>query len=228
MDSFREKYSHLTGSSEERFESRLITPLSMIVVGCSSCGKTQFVLELLQGQADMLDKPFDKIVWVSRFHQDVLRQQLIGLNVQFVLNEIPSQKALMKLKAKNSLIVIDDLMTQAVRSGAVQELFTSGRHANLSVIYLTQNMFKQGPSSRDIRLNSNYTILFKNRHDCRQIRIIGEQIYLKKWPAFVACYQDATNKPFGYLLLDNRPTTHSSLRLRGKITKDYQILYRLD
>ena len=60
MDSFREKYSHLTGPLEACFESRLITPMCMTIAGCSSCGKTQFVLELLQGQADMLDKPFDK------------------------------------------------------------------------------------------------------------------------------------------------------------------------
>ena len=53
MASFREKYSHLTRPSEASFESRLITPLSMTIAGCLSCGKTKFVLSLLQDQADL-------------------------------------------------------------------------------------------------------------------------------------------------------------------------------
>ena len=40
-------------------------------------------------------------------------------------------------------------------------------------------------------------------------------------------YADATCKPYGYLFLDNQPSTHPLLRIRAKVTRDYQLVYTL-
>jgi len=61
-----------------------------------------------------------------------------------------------------TLIVLDDLM-DAAYSKKMSELFTKGsHHRNINLVLITQNVFHQGPSSRDISLNSKYIVAFKN------------------------------------------------------------------
>ena len=68
-----------------------------------------------------------------------------------------------------TLIVLDDLMDTAY-STKVSELFTKGsHHRNISLVLMTQNLFHQGPSSRDISLKSKYIVVFKNSRDKTQI-----------------------------------------------------------
>ena len=49
---------------------------------------------------------------------------------------------------------IDDLMTEAKCDQRIADLFTKGsHHRNISIVYLTQNVFPQGKACRDIALN---------------------------------------------------------------------------
>jgi hypothetical protein len=76
-----------------------------------------------------------------------------------------------------SLIVLDDLMDSAF-SSKVSELFTNrSHHRNISLILITQNLFHQGPSSRDISLNSMYIAVFKNPRDKTKIVHLARQVY---------------------------------------------------
>ena len=54
-------------------------------------------------------------------------------------------------------------MDEASKSLKVTQLFTRGRHDNLSVIYVTQNLFHK--NQRAFIVNSNYMVTFKNPHD---------------------------------------------------------------
>jgi hypothetical protein len=66
---------------------------------------------------------------------------------------------------KPKLIVLDDLMDTAY-STKVSQLFTKGsHHRNISLVLITQNLFHQGPATRDISLNSKYIVVFKNPRD---------------------------------------------------------------
>jgi len=56
-------------------------------------------------------------------------------------------------------IVIDDFMREA-SDNAVIDLFTKGsHHKNLSIFFITQNLFHQSRGMRDISLNANYIIV---------------------------------------------------------------------
>ena len=49
-----------------------------------------------------------------------------------------------------TLIVLDDIMDSAY-STKLSQLFTKGsHHRNISLVLIAQNLFHQGPSSRDI------------------------------------------------------------------------------
>ena len=62
--------------------------------------------------------------------------------------------------------MFDDLMTEAKCDQRIADLFTKGsHHRNISVVYLTQNLFPQGKACRDIILNTQYMVLFNNPID---------------------------------------------------------------
>ena len=107
----------------------------------------------------------------------------------------------------NNIIILDDLMAEATDSPVVSRLFTQGRHRNAGVILLLQNMFPKGKYNTDISRNAQYLALFRSPSDRKQIGIIGERMFDKNGVHFMNAYYKETEKPFGYLLVDNKPDT---------------------
>ncbi|GFU12780.1 uncharacterized protein TNCV_4788311 [Trichonephila clavipes] len=67
----------------------------------------------------------------------------------------------------------------------------------------------------------------KNRRDQSQITHLGRQLYPRKVKFFQECYADATSKPYGYLLIDLKPETDESLRVRtGMFPGDVFYVYQ--
>ena len=113
-----------------------------------------------------------------------------------------------------TLIVLDDLMDTAY-STKVSELFTRGsHHRNISVILITQNVFRKGPSSRDVSSNSKYIIVFKNRRDKTQIVHLARQVYPESIPSFHKTYLEVCKDPHTYLFLDLTQSINDLLRFR--------------
>ena len=98
-------------------------------------------------------------------------------------------------------------MAEATDSPVVSRLFTQGRHRNASVILLLQNMFPKGKYNTDISRNAQYSALFRSPSDRKQIGIIEELMFDKNKVHFMNAYYKETEKPFGYLLVDNKPDT---------------------
>ena len=67
---------------------------------------------------------------------------------------------------KFHVIVLDDLMEYIVKSVETQNLFTKYcHHYNITAIFLTQNVFAQGPCSRTISINTHILVIFANKKD---------------------------------------------------------------
>ena len=47
-------------------------------------------------------------------------------------------------RSKRNICIIDDLMQSASGSQLVENLFTNGRHLNVSVVFISQNLFYTG------------------------------------------------------------------------------------
>ena len=119
-------------------------------------------------------------------------------------------------------------MRETSSGGAIVNLFTkASHHNNLSVIFISQNIFHQGRGQRDISLNAQYTVIFRNLRDRAQIRHLARQVYPENPRFLEEAYQDATSQAFGYLLLDLKQTTADNCRLRTCIFPDdeYQYVY---
>lgn len=119
---------------------------------------------------------------------------------------------------KEKLIIMDDLMREGSShsSGAsVSDIFTKGsHHRNLSVLLLSQNLLHGGKFYREISLNTNYIIVFKNPRDRSQISHLARQISPLDTRYIQEAYLDATAVPHGYLLIDLNQTTPENIRIR--------------
>ena len=104
-------------------------------------------------------------------------------------------------------LILDDLMAEATDSPVVSRLFTQGRHRNASVILLLQNMFPKGKYNTNISRNAQYLALFRSPSDRKQIGIIAERMFDKNRVHFMNAYYKETEKPYGHLLVDNKPGT---------------------
>ena len=71
------------------------------------------------------------------------------------------------------------MMDEATQDKRISQLFTRGRHGNLSVIYLTQNLFHK--NQREISLNSDYMVIFKNPRNKTQFRNLAKQFMPRKY-----------------------------------------------
>lgn len=88
----------------------------------------------------------------------------------------------------NNIVILDDLMAQAVDSPKVARLFIQGCHRNASVILLLQNMFSKGKFNTDIFLNAQYLTLFRNSCDRKQIGIVAERMFGKNRERFIKAF----------------------------------------
>lgn len=70
-------------------------------------------------------------------------------------------------------------------------------------------MFPKGKFNTDISRNAQYMILFRSSSDRKQIDILAEWIFAKDRPNSMEAYAKETEKPYGYLLIDNQPKTTS-------------------
>ena len=120
---------------------------------------------------------------------------------------------------KRNEVVLDNLMAET--GGRVTQLFTKkSHHSNTSVIYLVQNLFPKHKESRTITLNAPYMVVFKNPCDASQVTNLAEHMYPGRINFVQEAVKDATNVPYGYLLVDLKQHTPEDLRLRSTILTD--------
>ena len=132
----------------------------------------------------------------------------LGKSIRFERGVPELSEDLCEINARyNNIIILNDLMAEATDSSVVSRLFTQGRHRNASAILLLQNMFPKGKYNTDNSRNAQYLALFRSPSDRKQFGIIAERMFDKNRVHFMNAYYKETEKPFGYLLVDNKPGT---------------------
>ena len=106
----------------------------------------------------------------------------------------------------NSLVILDDMVDAVMNDSSMMKVFTErSHHQNISVIFMTQNIFHQGKTARTISLNTQYMVLFENARDRQQIKTLAKQMYPDKWTSFMDRFKKETKKPYGRMIFDLRP-----------------------
>jgi len=185
-------------------------PFTCMVAGPTSSGKSVFTFRLITEANKQITPPPEKIVYCYGEYQSEFKKYpwvMFKEGLPDVSEFDGSQR---------TLLILDDLMTKT--NNDVSDIFTKiSHHRNVSVIFLTQNLFYQTKQSRTMSLNSHYLVLFKNPRDALQVATLGRQMYPNNSKFLVEAFRDATEKPYGYLLLDLRADTLEKFRVRTNI-----------
>ena len=195
---------------------KLHHPFSMLVAGPRGAGKSEFVKQLLSLKRFIMTNPPERIVWFYGRHQPDLFCSLTQERPCIEFYEgLPTNIEVMFDRSKRNIYIIDDLMQSASGNQLVENLFTNGRHLNLSVVFVSQNLFHMGKKCRTISLNSTYIVVFKNPRDQSQIRHLACQMFPSKPKFLQVAYEDAMKDPYRYLFLDFHLNSPEFARVRG-------------
>ena len=206
---------------------RFKTPANFYICGQSQSGKSYLVRSMLRNLEELFFPIPSKVLYCyGEFQKEFDELSKTLPNVQFVQG-FPSDLYDMTEAHDNSLVILDDLMSQCSNDQRVADLFTRGsHHRGISVLFLTQNLFPPGKLSRTISSNSHYMIIFRNPRDSLGIATLARQMYPKNADYLLESFNDATKRPYGYLLLDLHQLTPEDIRLRTNILpNERQIVY---
>jgi len=177
-------------------------PFRAIISGASGTGKTAWLINQLIRK----DSPFDRVIWCAPEYslnqpklkklKEILKKKLIFVNG---MDKETITKYIKEGKNKNiqQAIILDDLMYE--EDEFLNNLFTSGRHENISTIELTQRIFTK--SGRTNRLNTNYFILFPFG-DKLEITQLARQLNPIKYKKIIEAYDHAISKQYGCFIID--------------------------
>lgn len=206
-------------------------PSTILIAGPTGSGKTEFLVRLLQTRSI---EPFpQRVVWVygewQSAYDRILNLKLKHVNLTFVKDFNEEIYESLNRNVRN-LVVLDDQMenenAHSKGGSNLAKFFTQGsHHRNLTVVYIVQNLFHQSKSMRTISLNSQYVVVFKNPRDKQQIECLGRQMFPNNPRFLTAAFEDATSEPYGYLVIDLRPETPESYRIRADMFGDCQSVY---
>ena len=191
-------------------------PFSMVVSGPSGSGKSVWTKKLLL--SSLIQPSPEPIIWCygqplyDNIRKRIPRTEFVNcipdhLNDQLYINV-----------GKRDLLVFDDLMTEAKCDQRIADLFTKGsHHRNISVVYLTQNLFPQGKVCRDNILNTQYMVLFNNPIERQQVATLARRIYPSTSATFMKRFERATSYSYGHLVIDLKSDTPEKDRLHIEI-----------
>lgn len=156
-------------------------PCTCLVVGPTQVGKSFLVRQMIR--QNIYGSKIKCVKWCYLYPPDWMHEEP---DIEFI-------RGLPATFEKDDLIILDDHMHRL--NAKVAEIFTVVSHqCRISVILLLQNLFPKAAVMRDISLNSQYIILFKNSRDRAQFRYFGRQLYPENVKYFLDAYIKATKK----------------------------------
>lgn len=107
---------------------------------------------------------------------------------------------------RQTLLILDDLMSESYNSQLVNRMFSKGRHLNLSIILILQSYYPQGASKSlipQIKNNASIQIFFKLRNKSEMKSVARKLEYGKKGQDFFdeLVEREIYGKKYGYITI---------------------------
>ena len=177
----------------------------------SGIGKTTYLLDLIKYRDQMFDKPPQRIIYSYRIDQPKFRQydDIVEFVKESDYQLDPEQRSL--------LILDDQSMSPSID---IAEMFcVTSHHKNVSIFFVTHNLFHNDPKYRTAGLNTQYFILFKSPRGEGQVATLARQLHgcnKNRQRALRNAYGDCVmRRAYGHLLIDLSPQCPDSIRLRS-------------
>ena len=189
-------------------------PARLLVSGFSNSGKTELTSKIIR----KYHHKFASILICGVTEHSLESDPVIKDKLSLYRDIVDPTSEIDHFKQGGILLVLDDNFIEAINNKVILDCFSKGRHSNISVILITQNLFPTGKYWRSISLNCSHYILLKQR-DLQQIECLGRQLYGKeKAKQFTEIYRHAVlNRPYGHLLVDLSCTSDEKHQFRTNI-----------
>ena len=163
-----------------------------IVYGLSGNGKTTFIQRVLK---EKLVSDFPPTVYYFYKLKQPWMEEWTTPKIHFIegleLDKI----------TPNSLVVIDDL-SQSKHNRTCELFLVGSHHQNISVFYLTQNLYPRDESCRLMTLNAHYLVLFTDMRSARQIKTLAHQLFDgADKDRLINALRKSINTPYSFILL---------------------------
>ena len=138
----------------------------------------------MENRKELFSATFERIILCQHEHlshrqsETVDRLQKAFPNLETIAGLPSVSKLRLDLHPSfSTLLIIDDLQSQFLDSEAMLTLLTVDcHHLNISVIYTLQNFFAPSKFGKTLSRNCHYKVIFYNRLDLNELRIISQQI----------------------------------------------------
>lgn len=188
-------------------------PFLLSVVAPRRSGKSNLLVDLLIDD-NKLCKKFDVIfIWSRTYHHDS-KWKNIQLPPGSVFTSFVEREALVLLElteavtrknAFSSLWIFDDMIADKImnthRMGALEAIAVRGRHSNISLVIISQQVMSLSPA---IRNNSTNLVIFRIRNSDELEKIARENRESLDAAQFMDIYDYATRDPFSFLHINNQ------------------------
>lgn len=187
-----------------------------IIFGQTGAGKTQFILRIIK---ERLIHPFpENIFYMYGVRQDFMERQpeikfIKGLQFDKIDNSKPS------------VLIIDDLILDTNKDVASAFIMGS-HHKQISLFFITQNLFPNCDTFRLMSANCHYLVLFHNQRNFRQVHTLARQIFVgKDLHRILNAYKRSSEKARGFILLSFSPLLPKELTVITDFWKPWLSVY---
>ena len=188
-------------------------PFLLVIVAPRKSGKTNLLLDTLLDEKKLCRKFDVIIIWSRTFHHDskwrTIKLPPGSVFVAFseteadILLRVAEEVA--KTVVVNALFIFDDMITEGImnprRLGVLESIAVRGRHANVSIIIITQMYMALSPP---IRNNATNSIFFRIRNGDELEKLARENRESLSMDQFMELYNYATSDPYAFLHINNQ------------------------
>ena len=154
------------------FDCKLKTPCTILLIGKTSSGKSELILNIIDKRDQIFDRKVEQIYYVYKSYQDKFDE---FLKYHPEVNFLPTHTDLPDLNGKHTLIVFDDKMLVSEECNYITDIFIRlSHHSNITSLVTLQSVFAK--NLRCVSINATYHILFPNHRDKSSIDYLNRQI----------------------------------------------------
>ena len=204
------------------YDIRLKENFKIFISGPSRCGKTFFVVNLLENLTKIAKAPPTFIIYVYKVWQDKF-DKMRNVNVFLEDKDDLNEKITTYTAGKSTLIIFDDLINSKSIINIAPLFTVDGRHLKMSLIFLSQRMFVNNEFFRQISQNSDYFVVFKNPRNLSEIRTLAQQITPGDLQ-LMYIYREATKEPFSYLFINLTQEAQSETKYLSNLFEQNHII----
>ena len=182
------------------YDIRLKENFKIFISGPSRCGKTTFVIDLIDNIFNISSTPPTFIIYVFKVWQYKF-DEMTKVNIFLEDDESIVEKIMGYSRGQPLLIIFDDMINSKSLPSLAPLFNVDGRHMNLSLVFLSQRLFVNDEHFRQISQNCDYFVLFKNPRNSSEIRTLANQM-TPTTMELIKIYLEATKSPFSYLFIN--------------------------